>query len=176
MCSAKLGKSFSRDLYRAPEVECSNEKQLGWSRGNVAYRDNTYCNSFIFVISLRKEIKRKQAVIVAISLHQRGKWEQDATVSLLHSAGPALYARLFSSLPIPAFRAALPHAGTNVCSALQWAEPRELIQAETNSARMNYSIGAGMCGHGEGKACSHGSSISRAHQELGPNSGIRACT
>lgn len=64
---------------------------------------------------------------------------------------------------IPTF--ALPCAGTSICSALWWARPGELIQAETNLAKMNYSTGAGMHsqGNGKGKISSLSSSPSGGH-------------
>lgn len=78
------------------------------------------------------------------------------------------------SLSIPA----LPCAGTSVCSALQQTEPGELIQAETNLTKTNYSTGAGMCSRsgGKGKTSSLGSSVPGAHPEPTASNGVRACT
>lgn len=80
-----------------------------------------------------------------------------------------------SSLSIPALPCA---AGTSICSALQQSEPGELIQAETNLTKMNYSTGAGMCSRsgGKGKTSSLGISISGAHPEPAANNGVRSCT
>lgn len=86
----------------------------------------------------------------------------------------------FSNMPFcpSSSPSALPGAGTSICSALQWARPEELIQAETNLAKMNYSTEAGMHGHGSGKGriSSLHRSIPRDHLELAVIDSIRACT
>lgn len=73
---------------------------------------------------------------------------------------------------------ALPSAGTSIYSALQWARPEKLIQAETNLAKMNYSTGAGMRGQGSGKGkiSSLRWSIPRGHLELAVIDSVRVRT